>query len=80
MSKKRVAVYIDGFNYYYAIIDYLHKTSFTTGLKWLDYRQLITNKILKNNKDVDKSNIRINFYTAINTYRPKESQVASMEP
>ncbi len=75
MSKKRVAVYIDGFNYYYAIIDYLHKTSFTTGLKWLDYRQLITNKILKNNKDVDKSNIRINFYTAINTYRPKESQL-----
>ena len=41
MSKKRVAVYIDGFNFYYAIVDYLHKTPFSRNLKWLDYKQLI---------------------------------------
>lgn len=77
MSKKRVAVYIDGFNYYYAIIDYLHKNPFPgeLKLKWLDYKQLVIKKILKNNHDADKSNIKINFYTAINTYRPKESQI-----
>ena len=75
MSKKRVAVYIDGFNYYYAIVDYLHKGSFLCNLKWLDYRQLIEKKILKNNNDADKTNLKINFYTAINTYRPKASQL-----
>ena len=75
MSKKRVAVYIDGFNFYYAIVDYLHKTPFSRNLKWLDYKQLIEKKILKGCRDVDKSSLRVNFYTAINTYRPKDSQI-----
>lgn len=75
MSKKRVAVYIDGFNYYYAIIDYLHKTPFSSNLKWLNYKELIEKKILKNATDVDKSTLKINFYTAINTYRPNDSQL-----
>lgn len=75
MSKKRVAVYIDGFNFYYAIVDYLHKVPFTGSLKWLNYRQLIERKILKGNKDINRTNLRVNFYTAINTYRPKDSQI-----
>ena len=75
MSKKRVAVYIDGFNFYYAIVDYLHKVPFSGSLKWLNYKQLIEKKILKGSKDVNKKSIRVNFYTAMNTYRPRESQI-----
>ena len=75
MSKKRVAVYIDGFNFYYAIVDYLHKVPFSGSLKWLNYKQLIEKKVLNGTKDVNKNSLKVNFYTAINTYRPRESQI-----
>lgn len=75
MSKKRVAVYIDGFNFYYAIIDYLRRVPFQPSLKWLNYKDFVGRKILKNNKDANKKDLKINFYTAINTYRPRESQI-----
>lgn len=72
MSKKRVAVYIDGFNYYYAIVDFMHNDLASRQVKWLDYRALIEQKILKG-VAYDKTNLKINFYTAINGYRSKES-------
>lgn len=72
MSKKRVAVYIDGFNYYYAVVDFMRNDASSRKIKWLDYRALIEQKILKC-VAYDKTNLKINFYTAINGYRSKES-------
>lgn len=72
MKKSRVAVYIDGFNYYHAIIHYQKHQGISTGLKWLDYRAYITNKILKNSDD--RTNLTINFYTAVNSYLPESNQ------
>ncbi len=77
MSKKKVAVYIDGFNYYYAIIDYLRNSDNKVSLKWLDYRKFITESVLKDT-EYSKSDLKINFYTAINGYR-KDNSVAKHE-
>lgn len=73
MSKLKIAVYIDGFNYYYAILDYMRNNPNRQPLKWLDYRSLIENHILKNSS-YSKTDLKINFYSAINGFRSNDSK------
>lgn len=73
MTKKRIAVYIDGFNYYYAILNHMRENPSYTSMKWLDYRALVETHILKK-ISYDRTALIINFYTAINGYRGKDSQ------
>jgi len=66
MQKDNVAVFIDGFNYYHAICQHMDDVLYASNLKWLDYDKLLRTVILKN-KTYDE--LKINFYTAVNTYK-----------
>lgn len=61
-----VAVLIDGFNFYHAISSHIKAINYPKNLKWLDYDKLVRNILLKNTQYND---LKINFYTAINTYK-----------
>ena len=62
----KVAVLIDGFNFYHAISSHINSVSYPENLKWPDYDKLVRNVLLKNRQYDD---LKINFYTAINTYK-----------
>ncbi len=61
-----VAVLIDGFNFYHAICKHMKKVHYPKCLKWLDYDKLMRNVLLKNHPF---NKLKINFYTANNTYK-----------
>lgn len=61
-----VAVLIDGFNFYHAICKHMENVDYPRNLKWLDYDSLMRNVLLKD-RPFDK--LKINFYTAINTFK-----------
>jgi uncharacterized LabA/DUF88 family protein len=61
-----VAVLIDGFNFYHAICKHMKNVTYPKNLKWLDYDCLMRNVLLK---DRPFENLKINFYTAINTFK-----------
>jgi uncharacterized LabA/DUF88 family protein len=65
MSNK-VAVLIDGFNFYHAICSHIKSVHYPRNLKWLDYDALVR-KVLLKNQPIDE--LKINFYTAINTFK-----------
>ena len=62
----KVAVLIDGFNFYHAVSTHIKSISYPRNLKWLDYDLVVRNVLLKN-KPLDE--LKINFYTAVNTYK-----------
>lgn len=66
MKKDNIAVFIDGFNYYHAIKSHMREVLYTSNLKWLNYNELIKKIILKNK---DYKDLKINFYTAKNTFK-----------
>lgn len=62
----KVAVLIDGFNFYHAISSHIKSVSYPRNLKWLDYDALVRSVLLKN-RHYDE--LKINFYTAVNTFK-----------
>ena len=64
MSKNRVMVLIDGFNYYHKLKEYQQK--FNKCVKWLDYRSLAESWL---NDDDDKNNIQIYYFSALAKWR-----------
>lgn len=61
-----IAVFIDGFNFYHAICKHMKTVSYPRNLKWLDYDALMRKVLLKGRPF---ENLKINFYTAVNTYK-----------
>ena len=72
----RISVYIDGFNYYHSIKNYAKlnkdKNVDEKKLKWLDYKKLVVQSLLKENEQ--NAEINVNFYTAINEFMSVDSQ------
>lgn len=66
VEKDNVVVLIDGFNFYHAICKHMKTVSYPRNLKWLDYDALMRNVLLK---DRPFNKLKINFYTAVNTFK-----------
>lgn len=64
--KDKVAVFIDGFNFYHAIVAHMKGIKYPKSLKWLNYDSVMRNLLLKNK---DFSDLYIRFYTAKNNYK-----------
>ena len=62
----KVAVLIDGFNFYHAIKAHIKTVTYPKSLKWLDYDSVIRNILLKK---CNYDDLCIRFYTAKNTYK-----------
>lgn len=68
MSKNRILVLIDGFNYYHKLKEYQQK--YNKCVKWLDYKSLIESWLTD---DDDKNNVAIYYFSALATWRGADS-------
>lgn len=68
MSKNRIIVLIDGFNYYHKLKEYQQK--FNKCVKWLDYRSLVESWLTESD---DKDNLQIYYFSALAKWRGADS-------
>ncbi len=71
MSKKKILVLIDGFNYYHKLTQYQKRHNIC--VKWLDYMSLLKSAI-KSHLKHDNFDLEVIFFTAIAKHRGIESQ------
>lgn len=72
MSKKKILVLIDGFNYYHKLT--LYQKRHNICVKWLDYMSLL-NAAIKSHLKTEEFELEVIFFSAIATHRGLDSQI-----